>query len=156
MLVPAPGSKSAVPLKAPVVYIFPEASISIEKPKIPPKDCAHKKLPEASIFCTKTSLLPPADVKLLVPAPGSKSTVPLKTPVVYTFPEASMLMELPVEVPSKDFAHKKLPDASIFCTKASPYPADVKLYVPAPGSKSTVPSKRPVVYTFPEASISIE
>jgi hypothetical protein len=30
-----------------------------------------------------------------VPGPGSKSTVPLKVPVVYTFPEASTAIDLP-------------------------------------------------------------
>ena len=37
----------------------------------------------------------PAEVKLSVPAPGSKSTVPLKEPVVYTLPLASVVIEYP-------------------------------------------------------------
>ena len=50
----------------------------MEKPysiEAPPKLLAQTTAPEESSFETKTSTLP-AEVRLLVPAPGSKSTVP--------------------------------------------------------------------------------
>jgi hypothetical protein len=56
----------------------------MEKPMssaLPPKLLAHTKLPEESSFETKTSLLP-TEVRLVVPAPGSKSIVLQKYPVV--------------------------------------------------------------------------
>ena len=49
------------------------------------------------------------------------------------------------EVPPKLLAQTKLPEESNFETKTSPRPAEVRLLVPAPGSKSAVPSKYPVV-----------
>ena len=55
-----------------------ELPMSLE---VPPRPLAQTKLPEESSLETKTSL-PPAEVRLLVPAPGSKSTVPSKYPVV--------------------------------------------------------------------------
>ncbi len=97
LAVPAPGSKSAVFSKYPVVYTLPEASTAMPRPWssfVPPMALAHTKLPEESSFCTKMSLSP-ALVRLAVPAPGSKSAVPLNRPVVYTLPEASTAMRAP-------------------------------------------------------------
>ena len=37
----------------------------------------------------------PAEVKLKIPAPGSKSESTLNVPVVYTLPEASKAIEFP-------------------------------------------------------------
>jgi hypothetical protein len=80
LAVPAPGSKSTTPAKLPVVYALPEASTNIPvaiSADVPPMLLAQIKLPPASNLLTKISLLP-ALVKLVVPAPGSKSTVALK------------------------------------------------------------------------------
>ena len=46
-----------------------------------PAGSAAARLPDESNFETNTSV-PPVEVRLTVPAPGSKSTVPLKDPVV--------------------------------------------------------------------------
>ena len=53
---------------------------------------------------------------LNVPAPGSKSTVSEKTPVAYTFPDASTVMEYPLssKVLPTALAQRKLPAASNF------------------------------------------
>ena len=63
-------------------------------------------------------LLPlPVEVRLKTPGPGSKSTVPLKLPVKYILPLASISIACPksVEVPPKDPPQMKLPvDASNF------------------------------------------
>ena len=49
-----------------------------------------------------------------------------------------------------------MPDESNFKTAASLLPFDVRLAVPAPGSKSTVPWKFPLAYTLPDESTAIE
>ena len=49
--------------------------------EVPPKLLAQTKLPEESNFETKTSTSP-AEVRVVVPAPGSKSAVPWKDPAV--------------------------------------------------------------------------
>ena len=59
---------------------------------VPPKLLAHTRSPDESSFDTNTSL-PPFEVRLRVPAPGSKSTVPSKYPVVYTLPDESTATE---------------------------------------------------------------
>ena len=50
-------------------------------PELPPKLLAQTRAPEEFNFETKTSA-PPAEVRVLVSVPGSKSTVPSKYPVV--------------------------------------------------------------------------
>ena len=50
------------------------------------------RLPDESNFKTNTSL-PPFEVRLVVPEPGSKSTVFWKLPVVYTLPDESAATE---------------------------------------------------------------
>jgi O-antigen ligase len=45
-----------------------------------------------------------------------------------------------------------VPDEFNLTTNASSLPADVRLAVPALGSKSAVPSNSPVTYVFPEVS----
>ena len=49
-------------------------------------------MPDESNFETNTSM-PPFEVRLAVPAPGSKSTVPEKDPAVYTLPDESTATE---------------------------------------------------------------
>ena len=44
------------------------------------------------------------------------------------------------------------PTESSFTTNASVEPLDTKFAVPAPGSKSAVPEKRPATYAFPNES----
>ena len=61
-----------------------------------------------------------------------------------------------LEDPPRFPAHTKFPLTSSLLTKISAPPFDVKLKVPAPGSKSAVPSKYPVANTLPEASVAIE
>ena len=56
------------------------------------------RLPDESNFNTNTSLLLGA-VRLVVPEPGSKSTVLRKSPVVYTLPDESTATELPLSMP---------------------------------------------------------
>ena len=53
-------------------------------------------------------------------------------------------------------AHTRSPDESSFDTNKSVLPFEVRLVVPAPGSKSTVPEKSPVVYTLPDESTATE
>ena len=64
---------------------------------------------------------PPAEVKFDVPLPGSKSAVTLNRPVVYTFPDVSMAIEVPQSllVPPIRLAHKKFPEESNFEIKIS-------------------------------------
>ena len=52
------------------------------------------RFPDESNFETNTSRLP-FEVRSVVPAPGSKSTVSLKPPVVYTLPDESTATEMP-------------------------------------------------------------
>ena len=52
-----------------------------ESNEAPPRPLAQTKLPEEFSFETKTSTLP-AEVRVLVSVPGSKSAVPAKDPVV--------------------------------------------------------------------------
>ena len=75
---------------------------------LPPIALAHKKFPLESSFCTYTSLFP-AEVRLNVPLPGSKSTVPLKLSIVKTLPAASTAIEYPkaFSVSPKPTAHRK-------------------------------------------------
>src|SRR6218665_1406129 len=117
----------------------------------------HTRLPEVLILSIKADWLMSVDCTL-VPGPGSKSTVPLKNPVTYTFPAASVAMKLPRSMPvsPKAMAHWKLPAASSLEIKISFLPAEARVNVPAPGSKSAVPSKCPVVYTLPAASVVME
>jgi hypothetical protein len=61
-----------------------------------------------------------------------------------------------LEVPPIRFAKTKLPNESSLLTKTSVSPAEVRLFVPGPGSKSASSLKPPVVYTLPEASNAIE
>ena len=72
-------------------------------------------------------------------------------------PTASVAIENPSSVPAPPiaFAQTKFPEASNFEIKISETPLRVKLNIPAPGSKSAVPLKDPIVNTFPEASIVI-
>ena len=95
--------------------------------------------PEALSLKTKTSLLP-ADVKFVVPAPGSKSTVLVKSPMAYTLPEPSAANPFPSSWPAPPMclAHAKSPVELNFNTYASIVPTGVKFVVPAPGSKSAV------------------
>ena len=80
-MVPAPGSKSAVPLKSPVVYTLPDESSAIEVTVRLPICLTHTRFPDESNFNTNVLLLLEA-VRLAVPGPGSKSTVPVKDPVM--------------------------------------------------------------------------
>ncbi len=136
-----------------------ESSAKISNPPsfpVPPMLLAQSKLPEASSLLIKISS-PPAEVRLNVPAPGSKSTVPANCPVVNTFPELSVDIEFPLSSwdPPILLAHKKSPLPSNLLMKTSSNPAPVRLNVPGPGSKSTVPLNRPVVNTLPTRSIVI-
>ena len=93
---PAPGLKSAVPWNSPVLYTLPKASTAIEYPPYsfdaPPNFFAQTKFPDEFNLRMKTSV-PPIEVRLTTPGPGSKSIVPLKYPDVYTFPEGSTVIE---------------------------------------------------------------
>ena len=121
---------------------------------------AHTRSPAESNFDTNTSspTVLPFVVRLVVPAPGSKSPVPWNHPVVYTLPDESTATEVPksILVPPKDLAHTRSPAESNFDTNTSSLSAEERLTVPAPGSKSTVPSKSPVVYTLPDESTTTE
>ena len=144
LLVPAPGSKSAVPWKDPVVSTLPEASTAMLLPRsiaLPPRCRAQTKLPALSSLETKMSWLPPALDRLTVPAPGSKSTDPMKKPVVSTLPAASTAMPLPASFPVPPIwrTQTKFPALSSLETKMSVFPALVRLLLPIPGSKSAVP-----------------
>ena len=124
---------------------MPDESTATDSPvavaEVPPKFLAHTRSPEESNFKTNASL-EPCGVRLVVPAPGSKSAVPEKDPVVYTLPDESTATELPnsplLLLPPKLLAHARFPDESNFNTNTSEPPFMVRLVVPAPGSKSTV------------------
>src|SRR5215203_3241375 len=130
----------------------------------PPSRPAQPNVPPASSFQTnaspKTELLPTMDpdpslVRGYVPGPGSKSAVPLKKPAAYTFPAASAatLLTWSSEPEPRRWAQTKLPSRSSFQTNAlRPPDGTVNGYVSGPGSKSTVPVKYPVAYTFPAPS----
>ena len=81
---------------------------------------AHTRSPDESNFETNTSCWP-SEVRLAVPEPGSKSTVPLKYPVVYTLPDESTATDLPssLSLPPKLLAHTRSPDESNFETNTS-------------------------------------
>jgi hypothetical protein len=78
-------------------------------PLVPENALATIKLPSPSNFRMKVPKI--AEVKVVVAAPGSKSTVPTKVPVVKTFPEISVVAELPTSAPVLPilFAQIKLP-----------------------------------------------
>jgi len=141
--VPAPGSKSAVPLKLPVTITEsspPSATSLARSLDAPPQATAQTKSPAPSSLQTNASLAP-ALVKLNAPPPGSKSAVSEKWPAAYTLPSAATASAVPasVLVPPRLLAHTKSPAASNFHTNASEPPAPVSGELPAPGSKSTVP-----------------
>ena len=108
--------------------------------EVPPMDVAQIKFPAASSFCVKISKLP-ADIRLAVPDPGSKSAVSWKYPATYAFPKASEVMDCARsnELPPMLTAQIKLPAESSFSAKISLLPAEVRFKVPVPGSKSAVP-----------------
>ena len=83
-MVPAPGSKSVVSLKSPVVYTLPDESSAIEVTVRLPIGLTHTRFPDESNFNTNVLSLHDAQpaVRLAVPGPGSKSTVPVKDPVM--------------------------------------------------------------------------
>ena len=111
----------------------------------PPTVLVQIKAPEALNFSTNESSFPFEEM-VEIPAPGSKSTVPLKYPVTKTFPDASTAILLPksASVPPTDFAQTKLLLASNLAITMSLLPTEVRLATPTPGSKSTVPSKSPI------------
>jgi len=86
------------------------------------------KLPIESSFKTYISSSPKL-VRLDVPDPGSKSTVPVKYPVEYTYPPNPVEIELPVSfvVLPTLLAHKKFPDELTLAIKISLLPLEVKL-----------------------------
>lgn len=68
-------SKSAVPWKKPVEYIYPEPSRAMERPKsefASPMFFTQIKLPVASNLVMKMSASP-TEERLVIPGPGSKS-----------------------------------------------------------------------------------
>jgi hypothetical protein len=110
-------------------------------------------VPDEFNLTTNASSLP-ADVRLAVPALGSKSAVPSNPPVMYIFPEVSTATPRLVSEPDPPNcrAHTYDPDTSNLRTYASRTPLAVRFAAPALGSKSTVPAKDPVTYVFPEVS----
>jgi hypothetical protein len=138
------------------MYTFPEVSTAtprlVSQPD-PPNCRAHTYVPDEFNLTTNASSLP-ADVRLAVPALGSKSAVPSNSPVTYVFPEVSTATPRLVSQPNPANcrAHTYVPDEFNLTTNASWVPADVRLAVPALGSKSAVPSNPPVMYIFPEVS----
>ncbi|MBK7667407.1 MAG: hypothetical protein IPJ32_08775 [Sphingobacteriaceae bacterium] len=57
----------------------------------PPIENAHCNAFDEAYFAINTSSLTDAEVKLVTPPYGSKSVVPKKLPVIYTFPAASFV-----------------------------------------------------------------
>src|SRR3990172_191289 len=99
--VATPGSKSIVFLKTPATCTLPVPSTKTEFPiaiSTPPIFFAQIKFPLGSSLETKQSKLPLA-VKLKTPTPGSKSTVPEKSPVRKIFPEGSATTEYEILPP---------------------------------------------------------
>src|ERR1043166_6278719 len=113
----------------------------------PPKFFAQTKFPEASSLKRNASCA--EEVMLYVPAPGSKSTVPVNCPSAYTLPAASTArshtsVQSP-GLPPTLFAQRKFPEASNLVTNTSIVPETARLYVPGPGSKSSADEKSPTV-----------
>src|SRR4051812_42223128 len=81
-----------------------------------PVNCfAQTKFPEESSFKIKTSSsLAVSDVSESEAGPGSKSEVYLKFPVVYTLPDASNAIPVPLfqPYPLNCFAQRKFPELS--------------------------------------------
>ncbi|MEO5942471.1 MAG: hypothetical protein ABIP30_01090 [Ferruginibacter sp.] len=91
--------------------------------------------------------------RLYVPGPGSKSVVPLKLPVVYTFPlrstykeEMSVNLSPPNCLPQIKFPKESSLQINILSQ------VEFKLKTPGPGSRSIVFLKLPAKYTFFDAS----
>ena len=101
--------------------------------KLPPIDLTHKILPEEDILEIKISVFPFEDI----PPPKEFE----KLPVTNKLPNESQWIYCPtsLDVEPKEIAHIKLPLEDILEIKMSLLPADVKLWTPIPGSKSTVP-----------------
>ena len=59
-----------------------------------PKSAVIDNVPAIESSLLINMSVPPAEVKLYTPAPGSKSTVSLKYPVVYILPLESITIEL--------------------------------------------------------------
>ena len=106
------------------------------------------------IFITK---LDAAEVKFTMAGPGSKSAVPSNTPEITKLPAAliEILFASSIPLPPICFAQTKFPEASSLEMNASKKAFAVKLKVPALGSKSVVPLKKPELITFPFPSTAI-
>ena len=155
---PVPESKSISPVKNPLTYTSPAAftaTVVACSCVAPPKVFAQSRSPFVSSFRKNKSVAPFAP-KVLVPAPGSKSTCPENEPTRYRFPAASCASPRASSVPKPPIllAHSRLPRASSFVMKISRPPTAVRFVTPAPGSKSTVPLKVPALVTFPSRSIA--
>ena len=98
---------------------------------------------------TKASVAP-AFARLVVPAPGSKSVVPLKDPVTYTRFEASVVMPTPRSAPvlPTPLTHCRAPASLSLSTKMSVLPALVRFVAVPPGLKFTTPVYWPVTSTL--------
>ena len=76
--------------------------------------------------------------------------------MIYTFPKSSIAILFPTSLsaPPSCFAQIKFPESSCLQTNISIFDA-VKFKTPGPGSKSTVPLKKPVEYILPLLSTVI-
>src|SRR3989338_1411006 len=97
--VSAPGSRSMAESKYTTTATSPSSDdilmcCTFSRP-VPPQVFTHWKLPLESNFDRNPSLNPPAEVALVVAAPGSKSTVLPKRPPAYTLPTLSIAKERP-------------------------------------------------------------
>ncbi len=75
--------------------VDPASDTAVDPPDnatVTPAPAPVPRLPDESNFKTNTSC-PPFEVRLVVPEPGSKSTVLRKVPVVYTLPDESAATE---------------------------------------------------------------
>ena len=98
--------------------------------------------PTGSIASTKASSAP-RDVTFAIELSGSKSAVPEKYPARATpaEPRTEIAVGWSAPVPPTDFAQIDVPLESILVTNTSSRPAEVRLRVLTPGSKSTVALK---------------
>ena len=135
--------KLTVPRKPPATYTPLESTARDFAKSLPaaPTLLTHWKLPLRSIFSAKTSLLP-LETRFEFPTPGSKSALPLNSPIAYnpepfTLSDDSRTWSL-IVAPVSCLTHWNPPSEFSFSKNESKAPILVKFVVPIPASKSTV------------------
>lgn len=89
-------------MKCPTTVIIPELSILTDVPIADPEVLPPNARAQMNVWFSVNfmiNVLPrrnvPAEVRLVTPAPGSKSTVPINVPVTIRLPAASIAIDRP-------------------------------------------------------------